>query len=122
MAAAPLAVLVVEDDADLRAYLARGLRPLGTVVEAADGLAALAVLAARPVALVVTDLAMPRLDGRALCCAMQADPALAAIPVLVITGEAGATVPGARATLPKPFNARTLCERAAALLGSAAAA
>ena len=118
----PPAVLVVEDDADLRAYLARGLRPLGVVVEAADGLGALAVLAARPVALVVTDLVMPRMGGRALCRAMQTDPALAAIPVLVISGEDDLDVPGARDRLPKPFNARTLCERAAALLGPPAAA
>jgi two-component system chemotaxis response regulator CheY len=109
----------VDDDADLRAYLARGLRGLGAVVEADDGLAALAVLAARTVDLVVTDLAMPRLDGRALCHAMQADPALAAVPVLVITGEVGAAVPGARATLAKPFNARTLRERAVPLLRDA---
>lgn len=113
-------LLIVEDDADLRAYLARGLRALGAVVEAADGLGALAVLEEVPVDLVVTDLSMPRMDGAALCRAIRADVALTALPILVISGEADTEVPGASGTLLKPFNARTLRERAAVLLRSPA--
>ena len=113
-------VLVVEDDADLRAYLAHSLRHLARVAEASNGLDALAVLAAEPVSLVVTDLVMPRMDGLALCHAMQADPSLASIPVIVITGETGDEVPGACGTLLKPFNARALHQHAAAHLRAAA--
>ena len=118
----PPTVLVVDDDADLRAYLARGLRAVGPVLEAADGLDALALLTAgtEPVAAVVTDLVMPRLDGHGLCRAMQADPALAAIPVLVISGEADSEAPGVCATLRKPFNARTLRQRVETMLAAAA--
>ena len=104
-------VLVVEDDADLRAYLVHGLRGLARVAEAANGLDALAVLAAEPVALVVTDLVMPRMDGLALCRAMQADAALASVPVLLITGEVAPDLPSACGTLRKPFNARDLQQR-----------
>ena len=117
----PRTLLVVDDDADLRTYLAWGLRELGDVRLAADGLAALAVLAAEPVDVVVTDLVMPRLDGHGLCLAMQADPALAQIPVLIISGDADAQAPGVCATLRKPFNARTLRRRVEGLLGPAVA-
>ncbi len=110
----------MEDDADLRAYLAHGLRGMARVAEASNGLDALAVLAAEPVALVVTDLVMPRMDGLALCRAMQSDPELAAIPVLVITGEPSTDVPGACGTLQKPFNARALQQRAEPYLRTAA--
>jgi PAS domain S-box-containing protein len=53
-------ILVVEDDADVRAYSVGALRELGyTVVEASDGPSALAVLDERPVDLVFTDVVLP---------------------------------------------------------------
>lgn len=81
-------ILVVEDDADLREVLAESLRLEGhEVLEAVDGLDAFQRLlgGARP-ALVVLDLVMPRMDGRQLLTAMRADAALAAIPVVLVTG------------------------------------
>jgi DNA-binding NtrC family response regulator len=63
----PPRVLVVDDDPGVRYTLREILSSEGLEVEeAADGAEALAALAARPAALVVTDLRMPRLDGMEL--------------------------------------------------------
>jgi PAS domain S-box-containing protein len=58
-------VLLVDDDDDVRAVTAVALRNLGhTVLEAADGAAALTALAERrDVALLMVDLGMPQMDG-----------------------------------------------------------
>jgi len=115
-----LTILVVDDDADMRAYVKRCLRVLKRqpvrVVEAADGAEALAKTRAGGIDLIVSDLVMPRLDGLALCRALQADASVLSIPVLLITGEASVEAVWARAgevrvgaVLGKPFNARTLC-------------
>ena len=64
---APLSVLVVDDSRVMRAMIIRTLRltglPLGTVHEAADGLAGLRVLESEPVTLALVDINMPRLSG-----------------------------------------------------------
>jgi CheY-like chemotaxis protein len=61
-------VLLVDDDRYVRSSAARALRARGyTVLEAGDGEAALAILALRAtIALLVTDVVMPNMDGRAL--------------------------------------------------------
>jgi len=61
-------ILIVDDEAPLRFLLSKQLTRAGfEVVAAADVEAALAALAAHPdVALVITDVVMPRLDGPAL--------------------------------------------------------
>jgi two-component system cell cycle sensor histidine kinase/response regulator CckA len=58
-------VLVVEDQTQLRTQMARALSAKGyRVLEAADGLEALEVLAAEPgIQAVVTDIVMPRMNG-----------------------------------------------------------
>lgn len=79
--------LVVADDDPLQLKLAvRRLELAGfTVASAVDGEQALAAIRATPPDVVVSDVVMPALDGFGLCEAMRADPALAAIPVLLIT-------------------------------------
>jgi EAL domain-containing protein (putative c-di-GMP-specific phosphodiesterase class I)/CheY-like chemotaxis protein len=70
-------VLVVEDDGLQRRVLTQRLRALGVarVVEAADGREALAILDADPaIELVISDLAMPRMDGLELMCALALRP------------------------------------------------
>ena len=102
-------VLVVDDDVEMRRYLRRCLAELETVVvhEAADGLEALERARAGGLDLIVSDVAMPRLDGVGLCRALHADAALRTIPVLLITAEsASADLPGGAAgVLAKPFDA-----------------
>ena len=57
-------VLVVDDEHGIRLLLRRYLEREGyRVVEAADGAAALAVLATQPIDLAVVDVMMPKVDG-----------------------------------------------------------
>ena len=67
-------VLLVDDNADMRAYLQRLLAPHWAVEVAADGEDALDKVRARPPELVVTDAMMPNLDGYGLLRALRADP------------------------------------------------
>jgi CheY-like chemotaxis protein len=81
-------VLVVEDDEDIRADLTAILRVKGfSVDEAANGKEALAQLAQGHPCLMVLDLMMPVMNGWELRAAMLADAALAAIPVVVVSGK-----------------------------------
>ena len=82
-------VMVVEDDEDIRADLVAILRVKGfEVAEATNGKDAIAQLqgGARP-CLIVLDLMMPVMNGWELRAAMRADTALAAIPVVVVSGK-----------------------------------
>jgi FixJ family two-component response regulator len=79
-------VLIVDDDEDVRTFLGRTLRRRGyTVEEARDGAEGLASARQSCPDLVITDMAMPRLDGLGLLKALkQAAPDL---PVIVLTGH-----------------------------------
>ena len=83
----PLVMLV--DDADVeRAAVRRLLEREGyDVVEAADGLDALAVLEGSRPALILLDLSMPDLDGLALLQFLREDVRWRSIPVVVVTGS-----------------------------------
>lgn len=79
-------VLVVDDALTVRELQRSILQRAGYEVEtAADGREALAVLAARRAALVLTDVEMPVMDGFELTAAIRADPALAGVPILILT-------------------------------------
>lgn len=103
-------VLIVDDDAGIRTYLRRCLGPIThRVCEAADGVEALAVARASVpdgLALVIADLAMPRMGGLELHAILRTDPAFASVPVLFVSGEPTRVPEGT--LLQKPFNARTL--------------
>jgi CheY-like chemotaxis protein len=81
-------VLIVDDARVVRVRLARLLAPLGwTVLEAADGQTALERLGESAPDLLITDVAMPGLDGFALVRAIRAEPTLARLPVIVVSGD-----------------------------------
>jgi len=81
-------VLVVEDDPSVRGLLQTLLKAEGyEVATAADGLAALEAASAAPPALVLLDLVMPDLGGARVIEQLREDPALAGIPVIVVTGK-----------------------------------
>ena len=111
-------VLVADDNADMREYLARLLRTAGYQVTAVtDGPAALdAVCASRP-DLVLADVMMPGLDGLGLVGALRADPRTASVPVVLLSARAGEEAAaagleaGADDYLPKPFSAVELLAR-----------
>jgi signal transduction histidine kinase/DNA-binding response OmpR family regulator len=115
-------VFVVDDNADMRDYVAGLLMPLHAVRTFADGLQALqAARLARP-ALIVSDVMMPVMGGYELIAALKADRALGAIPVLLLSARAGeeARISAARAGtdfyLEKPFSSRELLAKVDALL------
>jgi CheY-like chemotaxis protein len=87
-------VLLVEDDLDSREMLAIVLMAAGCQVwTAADGKAGLDVAAAHPIDLVITDFAMPRMDGIQMVRQLRQQRATSDIPVIVVTGQAVADVP-----------------------------
>ncbi|HEY6280169.1 MAG TPA: response regulator, partial [Streptosporangiaceae bacterium] len=80
-------VLVVEDSFTVRELQRSILEAAGYfVITARDGREALRVLDGQPdVAIVITDVEMPELDGFGLTRAIRADPARASLPVVVVT-------------------------------------
>lgn len=114
-------ILLAEDDADVRKWVAVALESEGHSVRVApDGEAALEAFRARRPDLLVLDVMMPRRDGLEVCRAVRAgDPAL---PVLMLTARntekdklAGFGV-GADDYVTKPFSMGELFARVAALL------
>jgi two-component system cell cycle response regulator len=99
-------ILVVDDEAPLRAVLSEAFAELGyRVLAAANGREALALLAQESVQLVLSDVMMPVMTGVELCQAVKALPELAKVPVILVTaaGRAAAEQAGADAVLDKPF-------------------
>jgi CheY-like chemotaxis protein len=85
-----MAVLIIEDDDEIREIMAEMLGDRGyDVVTARNGEEGLEALrAAAQFCVVLLDLMMPVMDGWTLRAEMLADPALASIPVVVISGAA----------------------------------
>jgi CheY-like chemotaxis protein len=82
-------VLIVEDDPDMRESMESVLTYAGhSIAAVADGAEALSWLSGdRPhPCVIVLDLMMPGMNGFELRSRLRADPALAEIPVLVLTG------------------------------------
>jgi CheY-like chemotaxis protein len=84
------------------------------ILEATDGVEALAVVQQRAPDLIVADLRMPRLDGLALCATLRANARTRAIPVLILTSNptsdqaASCLRAGASEVLAKPIDPSTL--------------
>ena len=110
-------VLVVEDNAELRAYVRRHLAPAYRVVEAADGAEGLAMARDLLPDLVLSDVMMPEMDGFALLAGLRADPETDFLPVVLLTARAeaedrlGGLGLGADDYLTKPFDVRELRAR-----------
>jgi EAL domain-containing protein (putative c-di-GMP-specific phosphodiesterase class I) len=82
----PARVLVVDDDTEVQQLMVRMLSALGYSVRAAnDGEEALRMLAQESVDLVVTDVAMPKLDGLALLRGVREQ--YPELPVVLVAGE-----------------------------------
>ncbi|MEM8557469.1 MAG: response regulator [Bacteroidota bacterium] len=114
-------VLLVDDDAETRDYMRACLTRLSLrIVEAADGLEAMDLLrdgTCDDIALVVSDLVMPRMDGLELEAALHADARWADVPMLLVTGQP--VYDWAGPMLSKPFNAKRLLASVRTLLPAA---
>ena len=110
-------ILLADDNADMREYLARLLSAHYRIEAVADGVAALRAAARRMPSLVLSDVMMPRMDGIELLSRLRAEPRTAAVPVILLSARAGEEAKveglgaGADDYLIKPFSARELLAR-----------
>jgi two-component system chemotaxis response regulator CheY len=122
-----LRFLVVDDFSTMRRIVKNLLNELGypNVQEADDGQSALPMLKSGGFDFLVTDWNMPGMPGLDLLKAVRADPALAKMPVLMLTAEAKreqiieAAQAGVNGYVIKPFTAITLKEKIDKILGQA---
>ena len=110
-------ILLVEDNAELRAFLRSFLASQYTVVEAANGREGVQTATETVPDLVISDVMMPEMDGFAFCQALKSDPRTSHIPVILLTARAGeesklaGLQTGADDYLTKPFHSRELRAR-----------
>ena len=124
--AAPVRVLVADDEDDIRDLVCLAVRKGGAteVTAVADGTAALTAARTALPDLAVLDVSMPGATGLEVCTALRADPATAGIPILLLS--AGASLDdvarglsaGADAYLAKPFSVAGLVHQVRALIGA----
>lgn len=108
-------ILVIDDSASLRQVVAMALKGAGyTVLEAGDGVAALALLDGRKIGMAVCDVNMPRMNGIEFVKAAKALPAYRFLPILMLTTESQdakkeeGRAAGAKAWMLKPFSPSSL--------------
>lgn len=110
-------VLVADDNADMREYLAQLLRREYEVHTVADGISAVQAAKELHPALILTDIMMPRLDGFGVLRAVRDDAEIRSTPVILLSARAGEESrvegldSGADDYLVKPFTARELQAR-----------
>jgi len=90
-AAKPAArILIVDDEPDIVSYLEMLLRDGGyETLSAADGAAALDLVRRERPDLVTLDISMPKASGTRFYKEVKTDPALASIPVVIVTAVTG---------------------------------
>ena len=119
-------ILIVDDSAAIRKILQRVLlqtgMPIGKIMEAGDGVEALAALKVYSIGLILSDINMPNMDGLQLLSALKASAEHKNIPVLMITTEGAqakvleAVTLGAVGYVRKPFTADQIKEKLVGLL------
>jgi CheY-like chemotaxis protein len=82
-------VLLVEDHEDSRMMYAEYLRVSFEVLEAGDGQSAWEIIERTPPAIVVTDLALPRVDGYQLIERIRSDERFRDMPIVALSGYSG---------------------------------
>ena len=117
-------VLIVDDNADIRAYLRTILQDKYQVNEAADGQQGLAIANEIVPDLIVSDVMMPVMNGLEFCQRVKSGTATSHIPVILLTARALSQhqiegyESGADAYITKPFSAEVLLARIGNLLKS----
>jgi signal transduction histidine kinase/ligand-binding sensor domain-containing protein/DNA-binding response OmpR family regulator len=120
-------VLLVEDDPDLCRYLSQGLEKSFRVETAGDGQCGLEKALAILPDLIISDVAMPLMDGFTLCRNLKSNWVSSHIPVILLTSRTleedvvAGYVHKADAYVAKPFSLRIIEAQSKALIHSRAA-
>ena len=114
-------ILVVDDEHAVRSLLADFFTPLGyQVITTEDGNEALELAAREEPDVILLDVVMPGLDGTEVCKALRASERTAPIPVIMMTGFAGAVIDVSQSApddlVLKPFLLSDLLKRVRAIL------
>ncbi|MCK5908080.1 MAG: response regulator, partial [Flavobacteriales bacterium] len=103
-------ILVVEDNIELLNFIAMELSQYFTVLKAVNGIEALKVIENTTIHLVISDIAMPLLDGITLCQKIKANEESSHIPVILLSAKDAINTKisglesGADAYISKPFS------------------
>lgn len=124
-----LRILIVDDSPVMRGFIRRVVQLSGLDVaaytQAADGEAALSLLAIEPADVILTDINMPGMNGEELLRRLQQDHLLRSIPTVVVSTDATACrvermlALGAKGYISKPFSPEMLREELDRVLESA---
>ena len=117
-------ILIVEDQNDMRHFIARELAETYQVLEAENGKVALDLVRKNTVNLIISDVMMPIMDGFELCNEMKNDVNVSHIPFILLTAQHNLQSrlkglnSGADAYMEKPFSIELLTAQVGNLLKS----
>jgi two-component system, chemotaxis family, chemotaxis protein CheY len=124
-----ISILIVDDSSVMRKIVERALRQAGlalkTVFEAGHGVEALEILRKEKVALILSDINMPNMDGLEFLRQLRSQELANEVPVVMITTESSedhvraALIAGAQGYIRKPFTAEQVKDRVLPLIGAA---
>ncbi|MBK5720112.1 response regulator [Dysgonomonas sp. Marseille-P4677] len=103
-------VLIVEDNADMREFIAKNLKLSYTILLAKDGQEGICLLEKEEVDLVISDIMMPNMNGIEFCNAIKKNILWSHIPIIMLTAKTNITSKiealeiGADAYIEKPFS------------------
>ncbi|MFT4092409.1 MAG: two-component regulator propeller domain-containing protein [Niabella sp.] len=111
------AILVVDDDEEIRDYVAAIFGESYMVYKASNGVEALEIAQSRKPDLIISDVSMPQMDGIAFCKAVKTDAGINHLPIILLTAhtsqevELKGTEEGADYYITKPFSKSLLLAR-----------
>jgi CheY-like chemotaxis protein len=118
-------VLIIDDEAIIRELLKNCLEDMAgwQVASATSGQEGLALAATSQPDAILLDMMMPQMSGLTFLCYQQEDPAIAQIPVVLLTAKGEFTAPayrqalGLAGTIVKPFEPAQLIQQLTTMLG-----
>jgi DNA-binding response OmpR family regulator len=118
------AILIVDDNPELRAFLNYRLQGSYRILEAGNGVEGLKLAKSELPDIIVTDVMMPKMTGLEMTSALRADPDTDFIPILMLSARTtrrdtvAGLQQGADDYLAKPFDSAELAARVAGLIAS----